>query len=171
MSGELWSCPPCCRGVSCWGNQQRDVDVAFSICKYQFLKRGILHQAFIKLSQRVEEKEEKEPAVKQPGSRARWQRCGTQHQLIPTGSKRPFKASKLLTRPSPPRAGLSPGCATGWHTAQSTRCIPARRLHKLCRVFLVSSECDALKAGGWSRFAGRMGALVFRGLRASLQEG
>lgn len=157
--------------MNCWGGQQRDADVAFSIFKYKFLKRGILHQAFIELSQRVHEKEEQEPAVRQPGSCAKWQQCGTQHQLLPTGSKRPFKASKLLTRPSPPRAGLCPGCATGWHTAQSTHCIPALSLHKLCRVFLASFECDALKAGGWSRFAGRVGALVFRGLKASLWEG
>lgn len=48
-------------GCELLGNQQRDIDVAFSAFKCQFLKGGILDKAFVKLFQGVEEKEEKEP--------------------------------------------------------------------------------------------------------------
>lgn len=106
-------------GCELLGNQQRDVDVAFSIFKCQFFRRGILDKAFVELVQGVEEKEEKASllAVKQPGpcqvALLGWWQCGTQHWLIPTGNGKPFKASRLLSRPSP-RAGLSPSPATGW---------------------------------------------------------
>lgn len=133
LSRELWYC---------WGNQECDVDVAFSVCKYQFLKREHLDKDFIKLSQKVEEKEEKEPPRWLRHSLVavlgQW-RCRTQHQLIPTGDEKPFKASKLFRRASP-RAGLSPGRAAGWHTAWGTGCLPALRLDKLRRVFLASSQ-------------------------------
>jgi len=58
---------------------------------------------------------------------------------FPRGIKKPFKASKLLSRPSP-GAGLAHGAGTG--------CLPALGLEKLHGVFLASSKRDAVKQEG-----------------------
>lgn len=47
-------------GCELLGNQQRDINVAFSIFKCQFLRRGVLDKAFVELVARSGRKEEKE---------------------------------------------------------------------------------------------------------------